>query len=274
MKDVDYGKVERYLEDKGFGFVSRTFTKSSFAGDLFFHINTVRRADPQLARQLNSFDLSNAPYFWYEFERTAKGLQITSLINPLNIGNAYPKTVKRIVAAIKKVWVDESNSLNDVGRLPALPESIERAAFDIIPSDELNRMSLRRLAIEKEKRHARRDGEGIDSTKKREELIKALVQKRIEEDEFSQLVEEMSSLGFTHSKQVSQYIVRHKLGHKYQNISGILQMKMHGDEWSFNGGFPPAIYGRLCRELGLDNEHSEAKPGQFKSYKELGGGGW
>ena len=59
--------------------------------------------------------------------------------------------------------------------------------------------------------------------------------------EFSQLVEEMSAMGFTHSKQVSAYIVRNKLGHKYKYICGVLEMELDGDVWNFDGGFPPEV---------------------------------
>lgn len=61
------------------------------------------------------------------------------------------------------------------------------------------------------------------------------------EKEFNELVKELSELGFTHSSEVSEYIVKNNLGTKYKNISGILKMKKRGDEWLFDGGFPPDI---------------------------------
>ena len=94
-------------------------------------------------------------------------------------------------------------------------------------------------------------------------------QEKLEEDEFCQLVAEMSALGFTNSKQVSTYIVRHKLGHKYKNISGVLQMELDGNVWNFNGGFPPEIYARLCKELGLGNQGTRARAGAFTPYKDI-----
>ena len=91
----------------------------------------------------------------------------------------------------------------------------------------------------------------------------------VEEKEFEQLVSEMAPLGFTESAQVSAYIVRNKLGYKYKNISGILEMELNGNTWNFKGGFPPRIYARLCQELGLGNRETQAKPGKFESFKEL-----
>jgi hypothetical protein len=89
------------------------------------------------------------------------------------------------------------------------------------------------------------------------------------EAEFSQLVEEMSAMGFTHSKQVSAYIVRNKLGHKYKYICGVLEMELDGDVWNFDGGFPPEVYKRLCDALGLKNNGSQAYVRKFTPYEEI-----
>lgn len=90
-----------------------------------------------------------------------------------------------------------------------------------------------------------------------------------EEDEFRQLVAEMSAHGFTHSRQVSAYIVRNRLGYKYRHISGILKMEMDGNVWSFKGGFPPKIYARLCEELQLGNNGSRAIAREFTPYNDI-----
>ncbi|WP_174869218.1 hypothetical protein [Pectobacterium polaris] len=103
--------------------------------------------------------------------------------------------------------------------------------------------------------------------------IKALSSKnyrfdKVQEDEFRRLVAEVSAQGFSTSGQVSQYIVRNKLGNQYQNISGILEMKKAGDVWDFKGGFPTQIYARLCQELHLEDNGSIARPGKFTSFKD------
>lgn len=91
----------------------------------------------------------------------------------------------------------------------------------------------------------------------------------LNEQEFNELVIELSALGFTHSSEVSEYIVKNNLGTKYKNISGVLLMKKCGDEWSFDGGFPPDIYARLCQKLKLKNKGSQARPGGFTPYKNV-----
>lgn len=78
--------------------------------------------------------------------------------------------------------------------------------------------------------------------------------KKIEEEEFELLVAEMESKGFTMSAQVSSYIIEDRLGDKYQNISGVLEMKNSISSWKFNRGFPPRIYAMLCKPLKLGNK--------------------
>lgn len=94
-------------------------------------------------------------------------------------------------------------------------------------------------------------------------------QEDVEEEEFRQLVAEMAPLQFSHSSQVSAYIVKHKLSHKYQHISGVLQMEIDGSSFDFHGGFPPYIYARLCKALGLVSKMSRAKPQAFTPYSDM-----
>ncbi|UNM96472.1 hypothetical protein MMG00_00960 [Ignatzschineria rhizosphaerae] len=92
----------------------------------------------------------------------------------------------------------------------------------------------------------------------------------ISEKEFEYLVKEVSKQGFTRSKQVSDYIINNRLGYKYPHISGYVIMSRGEEQWSFKGGFPSNIYGRLCRKLGLSNENSNARAVGFFSFKETG----
>lgn len=105
--------------------------------------------------------------------------------------------------------------------------------------------------------------------RKPQSILSAQNNESLNEQEFNELVEELSVQGFTHSSEVSEYIVKNNLGTKYKNISGVLQMKNRGDEWSFEGGFPPDIYARLCRNLKLKNKGSQARPGKFTPYKNV-----
>lgn len=77
---------------------------------------------------------------------------------------------------------------------------------------------------------------------------------------------EIAPLGFTLSRQVSKYIIANRLGNKYRNISGVVEMAKDGDTWKFNGGFPPKIYAELCAELGLDNQGTRQRAVGFQSF--------
>jgi hypothetical protein len=90
-----------------------------------------------------------------------------------------------------------------------------------------------------------------------------------EQIEFRQLVEEVAAFNFSESKQVSQYIMKHRLGFKYRHISGILELERGEISWNYHGGFPPHIYARLCTELGLSNQASDARVKSFKSFNEI-----
>jgi len=73
MAVIDFGYVEKYIGDRGVGFVSRTFSKEGGAGG--GHIKTVKRSSPALAEELadNQF-FEEEICFWYEIEKTNKGV--------------------------------------------------------------------------------------------------------------------------------------------------------------------------------------------------------
>lgn len=259
MVKIDFGKVERYIEDRGFGFVSHTFTWSP-SKEVFFHIKSAKRAHPELAQALNARNSNEPLYFWYEFGDSAKGQQVFTILDPTKIRQSHPNEISAILDAINKIWMNVDISL---------PESIIKATNDLLQQDEIYQLKIKRSTLEYETKRKREETQRAEIARLQEIARQKASQEKSEEDEFRQLVAEISALGFTHSKQVSAYIVRHNLGYKYKNISGILQMEMGGDVWNFNGGFPPRIYARLCDALGLGNQGSLARPIAFRSYKDL-----
>ena len=90
-----------------------------------------------------------------------------------------------------------------------------------------------------------------------------------EEKQFKQLIEEIKSEGFTESSEVSNYIVNNKLGYKYKSISGYLEMQNDESTWTFDGGFSPEIYAKLCEELGFGNKGTNSKVIGFTPYKDI-----
>ena len=90
-----------------------------------------------------------------------------------------------------------------------------------------------------------------------------------EADELSLLIADMKQLNFSHSKELSNYITKNNLGHKYPNISGVVKMKKGDDTWDFDGGFPTIVYRIICVELDLHDNGSMARPIGFKPYKNI-----
>ena len=150
-----------------------------------------------------------------------------------------------------------------------LPEWMLQVAKITLSSEQFNEInSSRQIAIARVKSQRL-----VQSASKKIITKTANFFDSIEEIEFEALVEEIRLLGFQRGSEVSSYIVRRRLGLKYQNISGHLEMSMNVDTWTFDGGFPPSIYSRLCTELGLKNSGSSARPSRFISYKALNNDG-
>ncbi|RME49982.1 MAG: hypothetical protein D6790_21795 [Caldilineae bacterium] len=91
----------------------------------------------------------------------------------------------------------------------------------------------------------------------------------VEAEELHDLLAFMAPKRFETSKQLSNFIVTHQLGHRYPNISGIVRMELDGEEWDFKGGFPPKIYAIICDELGLSNQGTRARPIGFIPFRDL-----
>lgn len=89
-----------------------------------------------------------------------------------------------------------------------------------------------------------------------------------EAEELHRLLADMRQLRFGDSGQLSEYIVKHRLGYKYPNISGVVRMREADTEWDFPGGFPPNIYRIICEELGLGDRGTSAIAVGFKSFKD------
>lgn len=92
---------------------------------------------------------------------------------------------------------------------------------------------------------------------------------RLKSAEFHRLVEEVKPLGFSHSCQVSKYIVKRRLGLRYKYISGHLRMMRGDSSWDFVGGIAPEWYRKLCEELKVVSLRTDAEPVEFESFSEV-----
>ena len=274
---IDFGKVENYVKDRGFGFVSHTFSGVP-SNQVFFHIKVVRRTHPELAQALGSGTTSGQMYFWYEYQTSPKGHEVVAILSPQQVHQNYGDQLDAFVATIKAHWTNLESQL---------PDSLRKATVDLLTANEINELAERKACLEAE-RNKRQDEVLRTESARRQQLAQARAaqeqaeavalkaifdertnRQRAADEEFLQLVAEFKVLGFTHSSQVSNYIVNNSLGRKYEHISGILEMESQGKVWAFNGGFPPKIYRRLCEELGLENQGSRALATKFTPYIDI-----
>ena len=95
-----------------------------------------------------------------------------------------------------------------------------------------------------------------------------------ENREVEQLVALFRNMGFTRSAQISHYIREHRLGLRFPNISGFLELTRDkngiADTWEFEGGIKPRFYRAICDRLEIDNNGSDAQVSGFESYRQRG----
>lgn len=227
---IDFGKFERYIEERGFGFVSHTFEKGP-PSEVFFHIKVVKRTHPELAQELDSAASSAPIFIWYEYRATPKGQEVVAFLTSQQLRQRHADQIDALVAALKTAWTNIEKPL---------PESLRKATCDLLASDEASDLTEQRKALEAERERRQEEiraaeaarlkslaeqraaQEQAEAARRKAIAAERADKEKLDEEEFRHLVAEMLPLGFTHSSQVSRYIVRNKLGFKYKHISGIL----------------------------------------------------
>jgi cold shock CspA family protein len=264
--NIGFGMVKKYFAERGFGFVTYIFA-NDYNNEVFFHIKNVKRTHPDLATRLINNDFMEKIWFWYEIEETQKGKQVRFTIDPMTIAKEYAGILPLLINKIEQIW--ENIDL-------IAPEWLNQVTIDLAGSSRTNELRVEREMLQLERREEnekkRMEAEALqklEDAKWQKSMQEQIAQHEIEDKEFRQLVEEMAPLGFTHSNQVSSYIMRNRLGDKYKNISGVLTIEKDGNTWNFNGGFPPKIYAKLCSELDLGNQGTFAQVVGFTSFNEL-----
>lgn len=259
---IDFGVVSNYISERGFGFVRGLLLGSRT--ETFFHIKTIKKADPQFATMLASDSSSDDFHFWFETEITTKGTQVRTVLSREQIRCGAINESAKIIERVESYWRNIASQK---------PSWLEEVTFDLLGGDRADELSIERSHLEAEQKKKRelerKEYEAkaaIEQEKRQWQREAEEAQKKREKDEFQSLVDEMTKFGFTHSSQVSNYIVSNRLGYKYKNISGVLQMELDGTTWNFKGGFPPKIYARLCGELGLSNNGTRARALSFESF--------
>ncbi|BAW95524.1 hypothetical protein NIES970_04320 [[Synechococcus] sp. NIES-970] len=261
---IDFGNIQSYKRNRGFGFVSCRF--SIPYRTIFFHITKIEEKYPDLAQKLgNKKEVLEDISFWYEIETTRKGKQVKNLwLDSQSIPKDYENELAALIKKTEEMWKNINSPL------PFWLNDFTKELLGTSVRDRLN--NERNDLIEQSKKEKEQRKQEI--LRFRESEVQRIYHKYFdltepEARELEHLLLEMRPLGFKFSADLSKYIVRKHLGYKYQHISGILRMSGHGSEWDFDGGFPPRIYKIICEELDLDNWHTEAVPVKFTPFKDI-----
>lgn len=260
---IEFGKVEKYIQNRGFGFVYCSFKDSnkSFGmmgnffptnSSVFFHIKTIKKYNNEILKRLEEGNFDNL-YFWYEIETTEKGECVSKILNDTDDRIRGNPGFSEI---LQKEWFNLSHELYDW---------VIWASKSVFNDKQILELKNKRESLRQEK------------INEQNQLWQNIVQKsqqeiqfkEIQEREFKQLVDEVQSFGFTHSNQVSDYITKNRLGNKYRHLAGVLEMSRGSDAWDFVGGIDPKFYARLCSALNLSSQNSGATPTNFKSFNDL-----
>ena len=270
LVNLAFGVVEKFIPDRGFGFVTNELPGGK-RERYFFHVKGVKKARPDLIAGLESGD---GTWFWYSLEESPKGKQAVPLDQ--RQWNARKQEAECMVEQIEQIWAQAG----------ALPSWLDQVSSELLGTDRamhltqeraLRDAARRRIAEEQRKlqeaehlvRVAKLEADRAMRLAGEEERAQEAAKEAEEEAEFTALVAEIAALGFTQSSQLSTYIRRNQLGYKYKTLSGFLIMDSDGQQWKFEGGFPPKIYARLCGELGFAKDPDrKSRPVDFVSFED------
>jgi len=100
--EIEFGHVQKYNIERGFGFVSRTFwrTNKLDGKDVWFHITKIKRYYPDVAKELD-VGLSTKISFWYEIDNSDSQKVSKIWLDPQDI----PKQNKDDLSAyLEQIW--------------------------------------------------------------------------------------------------------------------------------------------------------------------------
>ena len=259
---IDFGNIKSYNSDRGFGFVRRTFFNPS--GEVFFHIKKIRIKYPALAHNLDNSEAFEKINFWYEIETNDKREQVSNLwLNTASIPQIYTNELCDLIQKVESIWQNVNSPK---------PSWLDLVTVDLVGVERRHELSFERDNLESQLRLAEevrcREAAALHQNKIRR-IVEMRGLTKVRAEELLQLLAEMYPLNFKESSDLSKYILKHKLGYKYPNISGIVRMKEEDTEWNFLGGFPPDIYKIVCEELNLSNRGTSARAEKFTPFKDI-----
>jgi cold shock CspA family protein len=130
--EVEFGHVQEYNTERGFGFVSRTFRNANqrHKKNVWFHIKKIKCDYPNLAKELDAGSFANIN-FWYEVDTSDREKVGKVWLDPKDIPQQQRDS---LFSHIEQLWC------NPINALPEWLDSITIAVVGEVRKDELKKL--------------------------------------------------------------------------------------------------------------------------------------
>lgn len=142
--NIDFGVVSNYISERGFGFVRGLLLGNS--SEVFFHIKTIKKTDPQLAARLSSDPFSEDLHLWFETEVTPKGAQVRAVLSREQVRRGAIIDPARLIERVESHW-------RKLGRQN--PSWLDDITSDLVGQSRTDELSLERRRLEAEEQKKR-----------------------------------------------------------------------------------------------------------------------
>jgi len=168
---VDFGIVQRYNPERGFGFVSRTLHNSKHSTtEVFLHIKTVKRKYFEFAQELDNGSYNDVG-FWYEVEKTSKGEQVSKLW--LSVKDVPSKELDDIVVQVEGLWRDVDVST---------PDWLDQVTITLVGQIRRNELDRERLQCKQREAAEQKRKEWEAECLKQSEVLQARARQASEQE--------------------------------------------------------------------------------------------
>lgn len=142
---IDFGTIQNYNTERGFGFVKCTLHSKQSPRGIFFHIKTIKREYYELAEKLDSGSYDNVS-FWYEIEKSNKGEQISKLW--LNVKEIPSEEFNELRINIEGLWHDID---------ACTPNWLDQITFSLFGQIRRNELFQERQRLQHQRREAQKE---------------------------------------------------------------------------------------------------------------------
>jgi hypothetical protein len=166
---VDFGYIEEYNPQRGFGFVGSTFqNKEIFEKGTFFHITKIKRKYPDLAQNLDNGIYENI-CFWYEIDKKDNKVQVCNIW--LNTNDVPTEYKENITHKIEELWLKINKNT---------PHWLEQITIDLLGLNRTEELKKTRVNLKLQKEEAEQKN-NLSPRELRAEFIRKINQRRLKD---------------------------------------------------------------------------------------------